>query len=104
MAYPIRHELWHEPAMARLQANPIGSPDEVRRFPNGQLEILGLAGPDELYVSGTTRELLAGSSLAFEDRGEHEVKGVSGRRRALPPGSSAGLTRGIQAVSPASGS
>ena len=44
--------------------------------------IMGLAGGGEVYVSGTTYELIAGSSLAFEDRGEHELKGVSGRRRA----------------------
>ena len=43
--------------------------------------ILALAGDGEVYVSGTTYELLAGSSVAFEDRGEHELKGVSGRRR-----------------------
>jgi class 3 adenylate cyclase len=43
--------------------------------------ILALAGPGEVLVSGTTYELLAGSSLEFEDRGEHELKGISGRRR-----------------------
>lgn len=43
--------------------------------------ILALAGGGEVYVSGTTVELLAGSNLVFEDRGEHELKGVSGRRR-----------------------
>jgi len=42
--------------------------------------ILALAGAGEVCVSGTTVELLAGSSLEFEDRGEHELKGVSGRR------------------------
>jgi class 3 adenylate cyclase len=26
--------------------------------------------------------LIGGSSVTFEDRGEHELKGVSGRRRA----------------------
>ncbi len=40
--------------------------------------IMGLAGEGEVYVSGTTHELIGGSSLAFEDRGEHELKGVSG--------------------------
>jgi class 3 adenylate cyclase len=43
--------------------------------------ILALAGGGEVYVSGTTFELLAGSVLEFEDRGEHELKGVSGHRR-----------------------
>ena len=43
--------------------------------------VLALAGNGEVYVSGSTYELLAGSSLAFEDRGEQELKGISGRRR-----------------------
>ena len=43
---------------------------------------MGLAGGGEVYVSGTTHEFLGGSSVTFEDRGEHELKGVSGRRRA----------------------
>ena len=43
--------------------------------------IMASAGPDEIMVSATTRELAAGAGLAFEDRGEHELKGVPGRRR-----------------------
>lgn len=42
--------------------------------------ILALAGPGEILVSGTTHDLLAGSGLAFEDRGSHELKGLSGVR------------------------
>jgi class 3 adenylate cyclase/pimeloyl-ACP methyl ester carboxylesterase len=37
----------------------------------------GLAGPSEILVSQTVRDLVAGSGLAFEDAGEHELKGVS---------------------------
>jgi class 3 adenylate cyclase len=50
--------------------------------------ILALAGDGEVCVSGSTYELLAGSRYAFEDRGEQELKGISGRRRvyALVPG------------------
>jgi hypothetical protein len=29
-------------------------------------------------VSGTVTDLVAGSALAFDDRGEHELKGVPG--------------------------
>ena len=43
--------------------------------------ILALAGDGEVYVSASTYELLGSSSFAFEDRGEHELKGISGRRR-----------------------
>lgn len=51
--------------------------------------IMALAGPSEVLVSGTTHDLLAGSGLAFEDRGLHELKGISGARQvyalAKPP-------------------
>jgi class 3 adenylate cyclase len=42
--------------------------------------IASLSGPGEVLVSGTTRDLLDGSGLAFESRGEHELKGLSGAR------------------------
>ena len=35
----------------------------------------------EVLVSGTVKDLVAGSGLAFEDRGEHELKGVPGTWR-----------------------
>ena len=40
-----------------------------------------LAGPGEVLVTGTTRDLLDGSSLRFEDRGDKELKGLEGVRR-----------------------
>jgi class 3 adenylate cyclase len=43
--------------------------------------VAALAGPGEVLVSGTTRDLLDGSGLRLEDRGEHELKGISGLRR-----------------------
>jgi class 3 adenylate cyclase len=52
--------------------------------------VMALAGPSEVYVSATTRELIADSGLAFVDAGTHELKGVSGARQlyrlAEPPG------------------
>jgi class 3 adenylate cyclase len=42
--------------------------------------ISALAGPSEVLVSGTVRDLVAGSGIAFEDRGDHELKGVGARR------------------------
>jgi class 3 adenylate cyclase len=42
--------------------------------------ILALAGPGEVIVSWTTRDLLAGTAFAFEDRGMHELKGIAGPR------------------------
>jgi pimeloyl-ACP methyl ester carboxylesterase/class 3 adenylate cyclase len=35
------------------------------------------AGPSEVLVSQTVKDLVAGSGLAFEDAGEHELKGVA---------------------------
>jgi len=43
--------------------------------------VLALAGDGDVLVSASTYELLAASSLQFDDRGEHELKGISGRRR-----------------------
>jgi class 3 adenylate cyclase len=34
------------------------------------------AGPSEIVASRTVRDLVAGSGLVFEDRGEHELQGV----------------------------
>ena len=39
------------------------------------------AGPSEVMVSQTVKDLVAGSGLAFEDAGEHELKGVPDRWR-----------------------
>ena len=38
-----------------------------------------LAGPSEILVSSTVKDLVAGSGLVFEDAGEHELKGVPDR-------------------------
>lgn len=43
--------------------------------------ISSLAGPSEILVSQTVRDLVAGSGLSFAERGEHELKGVSGTWR-----------------------
>jgi class 3 adenylate cyclase len=43
--------------------------------------IAALAGPGEVLISGTTRDLLDGSGLRFTDRGLHALKGLEGRRQ-----------------------
>jgi class 3 adenylate cyclase len=40
--------------------------------------VIALAGPNEVLVSSTLRDLVIGSGLEFEDRGAHELKGVPG--------------------------
>ncbi|MBI5505154.1 MAG: hypothetical protein HY899_10165 [Deltaproteobacteria bacterium] len=42
--------------------------------------VAALAGPGEVLVSATTHDLLDGSGLSFELHGEHELKGLSGKR------------------------
>jgi class 3 adenylate cyclase len=43
--------------------------------------IAALAGPSEILISQTVKDLVAGSGLAFEEAGEHELKGVPDRWR-----------------------
>jgi class 3 adenylate cyclase len=43
--------------------------------------VCDLAGPGEVFVSETVRAVMVGSAIEFEDRGEHELKGVPGRWR-----------------------
>jgi hypothetical protein len=38
-----------------------------------------LADPSEVLVSRTVKDLVAGSGLAFEDAGDHELKGAPDR-------------------------
>jgi class 3 adenylate cyclase len=41
--------------------------------------VSALAAPDEVLVTRTVRDLVAGSGIVFEERGEHELKGVPDR-------------------------
>jgi class 3 adenylate cyclase len=40
--------------------------------------VAALAGPSEVLVASTVKDLVAGSGLAFEDAGEHALKGIPG--------------------------
>jgi class 3 adenylate cyclase len=40
--------------------------------------VLACAAPSEVLVSGTVKDLVVGSGLQFEDRGERELRGVPG--------------------------
>jgi class 3 adenylate cyclase len=40
--------------------------------------VAALAGPGEILVSRTVVDLTAGSGIAFESRGDHQLKGVPG--------------------------
>ena len=43
--------------------------------------VAALAGDSEVLVSSTVKDLVAGSGIEFEERGEHELKGVPGEWR-----------------------
>lgn len=43
--------------------------------------VCAAAGPSEVLVSSTVKDLVAGSGLSFSDRGPHELKGIPGEWR-----------------------
>jgi class 3 adenylate cyclase len=45
--------------------------------------VCNLAGPSEVLVSGTLRDLVIGSGLEFDERGVHQLKGVPGDWRVF---------------------
>ena len=48
--------------------------------------VLACAEPGDVLVSGTVKDLVVGSGIAFEDRGERELKGVPGKWRLWAAG------------------
>jgi pimeloyl-ACP methyl ester carboxylesterase len=45
--------------------------------------VAALAGPGEVLVTSTVRDLVTGSGIEFDDRGRHELKGVPGEWEVL---------------------
>ena len=45
--------------------------------------VMAEAGPGEILVSSTVKDLVAGSGLEFRDRGTHALKGIPGKWRLL---------------------
>ena len=45
--------------------------------------VSAMAGPGEVLVTGTVRDLVVGSGIAFDDRGRHDLKGVPGAWHVL---------------------
>lgn len=43
--------------------------------------VAAIAGPGQVLATSTVKDLVAGSGLVFEDRGDHELKGVPDRWR-----------------------
>jgi class 3 adenylate cyclase len=48
--------------------------------------VMSAAGPNEVLVSGTVKDLVVGSGIDFEDRGETELRGVPGEWRLYAVG------------------
>jgi len=89
-ARAVRAAAEMDPAVAELGIRVrVGLHTSEVEFAGGQVRgvavhtaarVASLAGPGDVLVSSTTRELLEGSGLALESRGEHELKGLSGAR------------------------
>jgi class 3 adenylate cyclase len=63
---------------------------EIEQLPGGDIRgiavhlgarVAGAAGPGEVLVSSSVRDLVAGSGLSFVDRGMHHLKGIAEERR-----------------------
>jgi class 3 adenylate cyclase len=50
--------------------------------------VASVAANGEVLVSGTVRDLVAGSGIVFEDRGMKSLKGIPGEWRLYAVGSS----------------
>ena len=70
---------------------------EIEQLPSGDIRgiavhtgarVAATAGPGEVLVSSSVRDLVAGSGFAFIDRGSHVLKGIEEERRlyAVAPG------------------
>jgi class 3 adenylate cyclase len=81
---PIARRLATGRRLVLVNPRGVGLSDRPRGFGlavNVGARVSAAAGTGEILVSGTVKDLVAGSGLAFDDRGEHELKGVPDRRR-----------------------
>ena len=87
-------------AIAIRDGCPPARPRDSRRLHTGECELLAdddigglavhigarissLAGPGEVLVSSTVRDLIVGSDQVLADRGEHQLKGIAGPWRVF---------------------
>jgi class 3 adenylate cyclase len=57
--------------------------------------VMARASGGEVLVSETVKDIVAGSALRFQDRGQHELKGIEGRRRLYASPRLVGLSKGL---------
>lgn len=55
--------------------------------------VMSLASGGSVFTTGTVRDLVAGAGISFEDRGQHELKGVPGEWRVLEVTNVEGMQR-----------
>jgi class 3 adenylate cyclase/pimeloyl-ACP methyl ester carboxylesterase len=55
--------------------------------------VAGIAGPGDVLVSSTVKDLVVGSGIEFSERGEHTLKGVPGSWRLFAAGQERELAR-----------
>lgn len=58
--------------------------------------VAGLAGPGEVLVSSTVKDVVAGSGIRFVDRGLHELRGVPGEHQLFGAQGTAGPSCSIR--------
>ena len=67
--------------------NQLMSFNEIMSIPLGGIavhtaaRVMGQAGPSEILVSSTVKDLVVGSGIEFIDRGDHELRGLDGHWR-----------------------
>jgi len=88
--------MWEEPALARFPER-LATMGRVICFDTGECERMGdnvggiavhigariaaEAEPDEVLASSTVKDLVVGSGLSFQDRGNRALRGVEGEWR-----------------------
>jgi hypothetical protein len=86
---PISAAKWATGRPPAMRSTRIIRPRSVRGEDIGGIalhigqRISSLAAPGEVLVSRTVTDLVTGSGLPFEDRGDHELKGLPGAWRLL---------------------
>ena len=69
-------------------------PLTVREAPQGSTWGAEVPQPGEVLVSSTVKDLVAGSGIEFDDRGEHTLRGIAGAWRLYTPRASSAALNG----------
>jgi hypothetical protein len=80
--------VWTPGTVSQLDMEWTGRPEPAcsKASARSAARISAFAEADEVLVSSTVRDLVAGSGIKFEDRGAHEFKGIDEARRVYRVG------------------